>query len=287
MKTCHACGRMIKRGEAFAQSAFGGKLYFFCCPMCLSVFKAGSVQRRKALHDFSDERVSVFVEYIPALQGGGDYACIRPVGDDKLYVIIADLSGHGVPPSLVTSRVGAESERLVRVGEDVGIIGQSLKEMMRSVPGGEDLDLTIFASSIDFPSHSISYINCGYPAQLLWSQKDRKYTRLESQLFPGELFGPEEFTTPQKTSVEIHPGDKLLLFTHGVLDLEIERGTALGEAGLIRLFHYLVEDPTDETKRKIFRGIRASQKTSLSDDLLFILLDIKDDTTCHTTERIQ
>lgn len=47
MKTCHACGRMIKRGEAFAQSTFGGKIHFFCCPMCLSAFKAESVQRRK------------------------------------------------------------------------------------------------------------------------------------------------------------------------------------------------------------------------------------------------
>lgn len=274
MNRCHSCGRALAEKQAYARVKVGGETYLFCCPMCQSAFNAGALQRRMILQAFSDDRASILVEYLPALQVGGDYTCIRAVGDDKLYVIVADISGHGIGSSLVMSRIGAEIERLVQTGEDIVTMAEVLNNLMTSSIG-EDMYLTLFGSEIEFPARTISYVNCGHPAQLLWSQKHQKYTRLESQHLPVGVFGPEMFKRPQRTSVEINTGDKLMLFTDGLLELKLEDGSELGELGLIKMFRSLLRNPTEEMKRQIFEQIKASQTDHLDDDLLFILVDIK------------
>lgn len=74
MSRCQSCGRPITESEAYARIALGGDTYFFCCPMCLTAAEAGQVQRKMIPQSFSNERVTVFVEYLPALLVGGDYA---------------------------------------------------------------------------------------------------------------------------------------------------------------------------------------------------------------------
>lgn len=275
MYKCHSCGRPITESEVYARISVGGETYLFCCPMCGSAFKAGPVQRRMVLQAFADDRASVFVEYVPALQVGGDYTCIRAVGEDKLYVIVADVSGHGISSSLVMARVGPEIERLVQAGEDIAAIAEALNSFMTLRLAEEEMYLTLFGSEIDFASETISYVNCGHPAQLLWSEKHKSYTRLESEHIPVGLFGSDQFGTPRKTTLGIHTGDKLMLFTDGMLELKLEDGSEFGERGLIKMFHELVEIPSEETKQRIFDQIKAAQTDHLNDDLLFVFIDIK------------
>lgn len=275
MDRCHSCGRPITEEEAYASVQVGGETHLLCCPMCLSAFKAGPVQRRMILQGFSDDRASVFVEYLPALQVGGDYTCVRAVGEDKLYVIVADISGHGISSSLVMSLIGAEIELLVQAGEDIAVIAEALNNSMIARLDDWDAYLTLFGSEINFSTQTITYVNCGHPAQLLWSEKHKDYIRLESGHLPVGLFGPEKFGTPEKTTVGIHPGDKLMLFTDGMLELKLEDGSEFGEKGFIKMFHELVENPSEETKQRIFDQIKAAQTGCLNDDLLFVFVDIR------------
>lgn len=271
---CHSCGKAITESEAHARSEVDGETYLFCCPMCQSAFGAGHVQRRMVLQAFSDERASVYVEYVPALQVGGDYTCIRAVGEDRLYVIVADVSGHGIASSLVMSRVGAETERLVQSGEDLAAIAEALNRLMASNAGG-DLYLTLFGAEIDFSAHTIAYVNCGHPAQLLWSQKLQQSTLLQSEHIPVGMFDAETFGTPPKVSLEIHAGDKLMLFTDGMLELRFENGREFGQDGLIRVFRELVKASTEEAKRLIIEQLKASQAGRLNDDMLLVFVDVK------------
>lgn len=243
--------------------------------MCQSAFRAGTAQKRMLLQSLTDARVSVFVEYVPALQVGGDYTCIRAVGEDKLYVIVSDVSGHGISSSLVMARVGPEIERLVQAGENVAAIAQALNIVMTAPQAEDEMYLTLFGSEIDFALETISYVNCGHPAQFLWSDKLSSYARLESENLPVGLFGPDKFGTPRTITLDIHPGDKLILFTDGMLELKLEDGSELGERGLISMFRELVEKPSEATKQEIFDRIKAAQTDHLNDDLLFIFIDIK------------
>jgi hypothetical protein len=143
MSKCQSCGRPIKESEAYRRIVVGSEIFLVCCPMCMNALEAGQVQRRMITGSFSDEHATVFVEYLPAMQIGGDYTCIRYFSEDRLYMVIGDVSGHGIASSLVMIRISSEVERMVESGEDVAVIAEVLNSLMRSVLGEERLYLTL------------------------------------------------------------------------------------------------------------------------------------------------
>lgn len=275
MNRCHSCGRTIAESEAYKRIALGGEVYLFCCPMCMSAFEARPLQRRMIPRSFSDHRVSVFVEYLPALQVGGDYACIRSVGEDRLYLVIGDISGHGITSALLMSRISTEIERLVEAGQDLAATAEFLNNSINSMLGEDWCYLTLFGAAIDFPSQTLSYINCGHPGQLLWSQREQTVVRLDSQNLPLGLFSSQVFGTAIQKTVQMQSGDKLLLFTDGISELEREDRSELGEAGLIEIFHKFIKVPREETQRRVVEQIQALQKGHSNDDVLFIFADLR------------
>lgn len=275
MNRCQACGRPMTESEAFARIALGGETYLFCCPMCMSAFEAKPLQRRMIPKSFSDHRVSVFVEYLPALQVGGDYACIRSVGEDRLYLIIGDISGHGITSALLMSRTSTEIERLVEAGQDLATTAEFLNNSINSMLGEDWFYLTLFGAAIDFPSQTISYINCGHPGQLLWSQREQAVVRLDSLNLPVGLFSSQVFGTAIQKTIQMQSGDKLLLFTDGISELEREDGSELGQTGLIEIFHQLIEAPHEQTQRKVVEQVHALHKGHPNDDVLFIFVDLR------------
>lgn len=106
MGRCHVCGNPTTEQTAYARIALTGQVYLICCPMCLTAIQAGAVQRRMNSRSHSSPRASVLVEYLPAVQVGGDYGWAHAVDDDRMYAVVADVSGHGITSSLVASRLG-------------------------------------------------------------------------------------------------------------------------------------------------------------------------------------
>ena len=96
MGQCYSCGRAIEDAAAYSRIRVGDDTFLICCPMCMTATEAGHVQRRMIPNSFSNDRASVFVGYQPALDFGGDYVCVRWLDNDRLYAILADISGHGV-----------------------------------------------------------------------------------------------------------------------------------------------------------------------------------------------
>jgi len=221
----------------------------------------------------SDSRASVDVEYIPALQVGGDYICVRRVGEDKLCVVVADVAGHGIASSLVMSRASFETERLLQSSDDLAATAQALNRFMRSSAGGERY-LTLFGAEFDFFTQTITYVNCGHPAQLLWSQKLQRFTLLRSEHMPVGMFDDETFGTPLKVTLDLHAGDRLLLFTDGVLELRLRDGRELGQEGLIRMFRDTVDQPSAVAKRQLIEELGPSSIGRPDDDVLLVFVEI-------------
>jgi serine phosphatase RsbU (regulator of sigma subunit) len=91
---------------------------------------------------------------------------------------------------------------------------------------------------------------------------------------PVGLFGPETFGAPETHTVGFRAGDKLMLFTDGLVDLKHEDGSTLEEAGVARIFQELVNAPTKEAECHILKRIKSLQESSPHDDLLLILVDL-------------
>ena len=275
MSSCYACGKSITEHEAHAQYEVGGVAYLLCCPMCSTAIEAGSVQRRMVPASFSNERATIFVEYLPALMVGGDFACLRWLGDDKLHLSVGDVSGHGVTSSIIMSRLSAELQQRAEAEEDLVVMTAAMNKRMKFLAGSETLYTTLFSSVIDFTDQSVTYVNCGHPAPLLCTEGDQGVRRLVSQNIPIGLFGPYEFGIPRKSVIRFRPGDRLMLFTDGLLELKREDGSEIGEKGIFQIFQEVIRAPSETAERNAFEQLKALREGQNADDLLFIFVDIK------------
>ena len=208
--------------------------------MCLTAIQAGAVQRRMISPSHSTPRASVFVEYHPAVQVGGDYGWARSVGDERMYAVVADVSGHGITSSLVASRIAPE----------------------------------LFCSLIDFTEREIRYVNCGHPGPLLWSERYRVFAKLQAEDYPVGLFEPDFFGRPRAKTASFEMGDKLVLYTDGALGLRRPDGSELGEVGLREAFRGVLEVTTEESVKALFERFKTLHEAHPIDDLLVMIIDL-------------
>lgn len=273
MGECYSCGRAIEDAAAYSRIQVGAEVFLMCCPMCMTASEAGQIQRRMIPTSSADERASVFVGYQPALHVGGDYVCIRWLNQDRLYCVLADISGHGVTSSLVMSRLSGEIEALIGGGADLPRIASTLNRSVRALAGERPTFLTFFGAILDFRAGQCEYVNCGHPGQLLWSKTGVACSRLESDGIPVGLFGPERFGTPTTRTTALAEGDKLVLFTDGLLDLE-RNGVPLEEVGLMGALREMLRSPLPGAAERAFGDLKTLQGRT-DDDLLLVVIDVK------------
>ncbi len=271
---CCACGRPLEPASAYKRLELGEIESYVCCPMCLDALRAGLVQRKMIPESFADKRVSVLVEYLPARQIGGDYVHIKDFGG-VLHFLVLDVSGHGITSSLVMSRVSTLLDGLLEGGEAPPDVARRLNEWMREHVGDVHLYATMFHAVIDFRGSRLLYLSCGHATQLFWPHSRRGFLRLESQTTPIGLFDEKTFQVPDPAEIEIHPGDRLVLFTDGLPDVECPGEAPLGLDGVIRMLTEAGGEPTLESARGLIGYIQSLGQEARSDDVLFVFAEVK------------
>ena len=165
---------------------------------------------------------------LPTLEISGDYYDFVPLGDGRLAVVIADVSGKGVPAALImaTFRAAVRSElrRQPSLAAAVDEVGHILLESM---------DLSRFVTTVcgvlDPSAGTFTYVNCGHNPPLLL----RRGGGCERLDVGGTALG---FGAPraQAETVSLASGDTLVLYTDGVVEptnpIEEEFGVSRLEA---------------------------------------------------------
>lgn len=82
------------------------------------------------------------------------------------------------------------------------------------------------------------------------------------------------FGLPHEKAAGFETGDRLVLYTDGVLGLRQPDGSELGEGGLRETCRDAMERPLGETTAGLFADLRAKHEGHPEDDLLIVLLDL-------------
>ncbi|HUE13861.1 MAG TPA: GAF domain-containing SpoIIE family protein phosphatase [Planctomycetaceae bacterium] len=170
----------------------------------------------------------------PAESVSGDYYDVIPLPDGRLGLIVADVSGHGVGPSLLMASVRAMVHVLARMSSDPSQIVSRLAEMI-----APDLDegrfLTFLLVALDPAMHELTYCNAGHGPALLYHRATESFQVLNSTSLPLGFL--TEFGTRDGSKLVMGPGDLLVLATDGLIELQNENHEMFGRArleGLIR-----------------------------------------------------
>ena len=180
----------------------------------------------------------------PARGVGGDFYDYIPINTHTIQMVIADVSGKGVPAALLMSATAAAMRLEANHDRNMLEMVGRLNTEIHSVSDGERY-VTLLVAKIDAHRRTLRYVNCGHNPALLFRATTGTLTRLNSSCPPIGL-SPEEVC--ELASADLSPGDMLVFYTDGVteavnrfgeefgmerLSATVRRGSSLSAEGLM------------------------------------------------------
>jgi serine phosphatase RsbU (regulator of sigma subunit) len=219
---------------------------------------------------FRDERVEVAVRYEEHDILGGDYCSVFKTDDDKLFLCVCDVTGHGVAAALLAARINSFVRQEIRIAAHPCQVVDRLNGFLRRHFNGLGVYATFFCIEIDLKWRGVTYAGAGHPPALLW-RKPGAIERLESHAPPAGIFSETEQQC-QLTKTRVEPGDRLLVFTDGLSETRSPAGEMLGLGGIeAQLAALPADSDAGQMLDQIFAARRHFAGTeSSSDDVLVV-----------------
>jgi len=178
---------------------------------------------------------------------------------------IADISGKGISAAILMSNLHAVLRTLAAGGCHPGEIGARLNRHLHQVTQGSRF-ATLFYAEWDASTRRLSYINAGHNAPILVNGNGVR--RLQADTPPLGLFLSLVFTVQ---SVTLDAGTLLVLFSDGVTDAGMGKGTEFGDAQLETLISTHSWKPLPEIQQQILGTVERWAENELEDDFTLLL----------------
>jgi len=161
---------------------------------------------------------------------GGDYYNVVRIDEHQTAFCIADVAGKGMPAALLMSSLQAALQPLVRQNLPPAELCQRLNRILCEVtPVGKFI--SFFYGVLDNAAHCLTYCNAGHNPPLL-ARADGTSADLQSE---GAVLGQFPEWLYRQNEQKLSSGDRLLLFTDGLVEACDPRDEAFGEQNLIRV----------------------------------------------------
>ena len=202
---------------------------------------AGEVQR-SFLPDGppSVEGYEFALHHISALGVGGDFYDFLPLGDGRLALVIGDVSGRGISAALLMARLSSHTRFLALQCETPAeLLGQLNALLLERAPRGTYV--TMLYGVLDAPARKLTVASAGHPPPLLVLPEPGQVESLDlARQFPlGALEGQEY----EDVSIDLQPGDLMVMYTDGLTDTSNAHGAWYGENRLQRVVAAAPREP--------------------------------------------
>ncbi|AGB02990.1 SpoIIE family protein phosphatase [Methanoregula formicica] len=184
---------------------------------------------------------------LPALEVGGDFYDFIPLDSDHYGLVIADVSGKGVPAALFM----ALSRTLIRASAtSVDDPVRSIREANRHIfaDSKTSMFVTLFYAVLDCREKSLMFVNAGHNPPLYLGAGTSNVRLLNAE---GIALGVLDEIELKSVTIPLHPGDVVVLYTDGVTEATNEKDE---EYGIERLMQ-CVEDAKALSSQAIIDAI--------------------------------
>lgn len=161
---------------------------------------------------------------------GGDYYTVQRISDRHSVLCIADVAGKGLPAALLMSSLQAALKPLIGQRLAPNELCQRLNRILCELtPVGKFI--SFFYAVLDNLDNRLTYCNAGHNPPLL-IRADGTSTELNAQ---GAVFGQFPHWLYEQSELQMRTGDKLLLFTDGLVEACNVNEEPFGEHNLVRI----------------------------------------------------
>ena len=200
---------------------------------------------------------------------GGDYCDVIALNDGRVALCVADVSGHGLGPSLLMASVRAALRTLLTQSGNA----QELLERLAAVLA-EDFErmfVTMIVAVVDPATHKVQFANAGHAPALLFRPTTGEFISLDSTGLPLGVL--DQAVCPLGPELTMQPGDIIVLGTDGLVEAMDEHDNQFGIERIKRLVARMARLPLPELVRNIGREVELHYVgDSPPDDLTLLAL---------------
>jgi sigma-B regulation protein RsbU (phosphoserine phosphatase) len=214
------------------------------------------------------EGLSIAAHYDSMAEVAGDFYDFVVTPSGQLGVLVADVSGHGVPAAIVASMV--KIALAVQEG-DIADAGLVLTRMNRALCGQFELAyVTATFALIDPAARTLTYAAAGHPSPLLVRAAGGVDSLDERGMVLGFL--PDARYT-SATVRDLAPGDRLVFYTDGLTEASRDDGEFFGDRQFRDLLTIGLSQPADRFLATLVDRARQWTGADFTDDVTVVVVD--------------
>ena len=207
---------------------------------------------------------------LPSYEVGGDWFDFVE-NRDGAWLAIADAADTGPTAAGLGAAALGALRAARRAGEDLEAAVATMHETVQRL-GNPDFFVTALVARWRAATATFCWINCGHPAAYV-AQPDGALDELEGPTHPalGLRGAPPEFEVSAR---QLHPGDRLILVTDGIIDRHVEGGGRFGVDGLRAAIEHAESPTAASTALAIQRAVTESWQEPLEDDATVVVMAV-------------
>jgi phosphoserine phosphatase RsbU/P len=212
--------------------------------------------------------LAVAARYQPAAAVAGDFYDFLELGPGRLGVLVADVSGHGVPAALIASMVKVAIAAQRAQGEHPAAVLVGMNETLGGRLGGQYV--TAAYVFLDRERGLMRYGAAGHPPLLRWRSGAPGPEAIEENGLPLGLLGLGGYTEREEP---LRPGDRFLLYTDGLVEASTADDRAFGVEGVAAAMAAGAAGSTDALAARVVEASLAWAGHHAADDVTLVLVD--------------
>jgi sigma-B regulation protein RsbU (phosphoserine phosphatase) len=216
--------------------------------------------------------------YLPTGSVGGDFFTVSALSETQAGVFLCDVAGHGVRSALVTAMIRALVEELkplaMQPGEFLTKLNSDLFTLLKH--SGTPLLTTAFYLVADGATGKMLYANAGHPKPLHLRRSAAKVVPLVNASGKGQpALGLMEKASYQTSTTQLSPGDRILLFTDGLVEAQNQKEEIYDQELLLAAVQTRFELPTPRLFDDILEEVhRFSTTPEFADDVCLVGIEL-------------
>lgn len=233
---------------------------------------AARVQQSLAPQSLVWNDVSVETYYSPAHAIGGDFGVVFPYSDEILTILMCDVSGHGIGSALMANRIYSETVHQLEHKAAPGTLLRRIHDFVHDRIATDGFYFTMAAARFSQRGRRMAFAAAGHPPALLLSNGSIR--RLNSQ---NGILGCLSETTPSESAdeIDLEPGDRLILYTDGLVEVFNHHDDMLDVEGFAQLVLDSAKLPLTEMRQAVLDGVAAWRHGPLADDVSLIIVEVR------------
>ena len=226
-----------------------------------------------SMEDFRDrQEFKISASMTPAKEVGGDFFDCFMVDSRHLAIVVADVSGKGVPAALFMATSKTILKEHTRPGMDLGQVFTEVNRLLCE-SNSEELFLTAFEGVLDLDTGEFQYVNAGHEIPFLF-HKNGSFEPFK--IHPGFVLAGIEGMKYKSGTIFLQDGDKFFQYSDGVTEATDSSNNLFGMGRLQASLNRCRALEPDGILNGVKSDIDSFQKTAPQfDDITMLCLEFK------------